>query len=205
MLRSDLFTFPPSRAYRMAMPELAERYWTAEDVRALPDDGNRYECIDGVLLVTPAPRNVHQDVVAEFFRVLYDYIRPLRPIRLRFLPADIEIVPRTLVQPDLYVAVPKPGRVRLDTWDAIGSLMLAVEVLSPSTARVDRGRKREFYQRAGVAEYWIVDHEARLVERWRPEDTRPEVVRGTLVWQPRERPEPLVIDLEALFSEALDD
>ena len=62
--------------------------------------------------------------------------------------------------------------------------LLAVEVLSPSTARADRTVKRRLYQRAGVPEYWIVDLEARLVERWRPADERPEVLTDTLTWRP---------------------
>ena len=78
-------------------------------------------------------------------------------------------------------------------------------MLSPSTARTDRGRKRECYQRAGVHEYWIVDHAARLVERWRPTDARPEIISGTLVWHPEGAATPLEIDLPALFREALGD
>ncbi len=188
----------------MAMPAVESRFWTAEDVRALPDDGNRYECIDGVLLVTPSPRDPHQDVVAGFFLALHPYVRALRPAKLRFSPADIEIVPRTLVQPDVYVAVPKADRDRVFGWDSIGGLLLAIEVLSPSTARVDRGRKREFYQRAGVGEYWIVDYHARLVERWRAGDERPEVLREAIEWQPRPGLAPLRIALVALFDEAVD-
>lgn len=77
-------------------------------------------------------------------------------------------------------------------------------MLSPSTARYDREVKRRLYQREGVPEYWIVDLDARSIERWRPSDEAPEVFRETLVWHPRGAGEPLAIDLLALFARALD-
>ncbi len=76
-----------------------------------------------------------------------------------------------------------------------------VEVVSPATARYDRTIKRALYQRVGVMEYWIVDLDARLVERWRPEDTRPEIVTDSLTWHPAGTSEPMVLDLEAFFKE----
>ena len=92
------------------------------------------------------------------------------------------------------------GRLSKDYADA-GRIILAVEVLSPSTARVDRHRKRLKYQSEGVAEYWIVDAGSRLVERWRPGDAEPEILTSTLVWQPPEMAERLTIDLVAYFAE----
>jgi Uma2 family endonuclease len=79
-----------------------------------------------------------------------------------------------------------------------------VEVASPSTARYDRGLKRRFYQRAGVPEYWIVDLDARIVERWRPGDARPEVLDGVLSWQPGPEAPALTIDLAAFFARVMD-
>jgi Uma2 family endonuclease len=81
--------------------------------------------------------------------------------------------------------------------------MLVVEVLSPSTARYDRQVKRRWFQRAGIAEYWIVDPDARLVERWRPAESRPEVLAGVLDWHPQGAGEALLIDLPALFESVL--
>ena len=74
-------------------------------------------------------------------------------------------------------------------------------MLSPSTARYDRTLKRKRYQRAGVPEYWIVDPDARVIERWRPEDERPEVASESLSWQPVPGTSPLLLDLPALFAE----
>ena len=74
-------------------------------------------------------------------------------------------------------------------------------MLSPSTARADRIVKRRRFQRAKVPEYWIVDLDARLVERWRPGDRRPEVLEERLEWRPESSLAPLVLDLPAFFRE----
>jgi Uma2 family endonuclease len=72
--------------------------------------------------------------------------------------------------------------------------------LSPSTARFDRTVKRPFYQRVGVPEYWIVDLDARLVERWRPSDERPEIIIGKLAWRPDGAQSELLLQLEELWE-----
>ncbi len=93
------------------------------------------------------------------------------------------------------------GRPARD-WRDITELRLVIEVLSPSTARYDRHLKRRRYQRARVSEYWIVDLDARLIERWRPDDQRPEILAERIVWQPDpEQPVHLDIDVEAFFAE----
>jgi Uma2 family endonuclease len=79
-------------------------------------------------------------------------------------------------------------------------LLLAVEVLSPSTARVDRQTKRRIYQNVRVPEYWIVDLNARLVVRWTRGDERPEVITGILEWQPRTEVQPLRVVLEEILG-----
>jgi Uma2 family endonuclease len=194
----------------MVMPAFRETYWTAERVRALPDDANRYECIDGELMVTPSPRPVHQLVVQELHLLLGPIVRAMRPATLFLSPADVELTPGDLVQPDLFICVPKPERTHVREWPDIGALLLAVEVLSPSTARVDRGRKREYYQRIGALEYWIVDPDTRSVERWSPEAARGERRRGRMTWTPASGTGHLAngdgveIDLDALFARALD-
>ena len=186
----------------MAMPNLAERHWTPEDVLALPEDGNRYECIDGALLVTPAPRALHQFVATEFYDLVAPFAKAQALGRLNWSPADIRIQARTLVQPDLFIALKTPDAAAIREWSDVGGLLLAVEVLSSTTARYDRGLKRLFYQRAGVHEYWIVDPDAALVERWRPADERPEILRESLRWHPGGAADTLEIDLPALFERA---
>jgi len=179
------------------MPETLQR-WTAAQVRELPDDGNRYEVVDGELLMTPAPSFDHQFVVGELFVVLRAYCKSVGLGHSTISPADIELDPATLVQPDVFVVPFHEGR-RPRRWQDIRELLLVVEVLSPSTARADRTVKRRRFQRAGIPEYWIVDVDARLIERWRPGDERPEIVTDQLRWQPQAAAAPFVLDLAAFF------
>ena len=89
-------------------------------------------------------------------------------------------------------------------WADFLTPLLVVEISSPGTARYDRVIKRPAFQGAGVAEFWIVDIDARLVERWRPADTRPEILIDRLVWTPPGATAGLELDLVAFFSALLD-
>ncbi|MEO7137519.1 MAG: Uma2 family endonuclease [Gemmatimonadales bacterium] len=168
-------------------------------VRTLPDDGKRYEIVDGELLVTPAPVRRHQRMVGQLFRLLADYVEQHGLGEALCSPADIGAGERTLVQPDLFVVPLMAGRPAND-WVEVRELLLAVEVLSPSTARADRHLKRRLYQREGVPECWIVDLDARLVERWHPGDERAELLADELVWQPNASVPPLRLDLSVVFG-----
>lgn len=181
----------------MGMPDTARRY-TVDEVLAFPDDGNRYELVDGELLVTPAPASKHQIVVTELTICIGQYLKRRPGIgRLLIAPADITWDREQLVQPDIFVV---PAGEVTSSWASIRTLLLAVEVVSPSSARGDRLTKRRLYQRQGVATYWIVDPDARLVEVWHPEDHRPEIVTDTLKWRVTPDAEELVIDLGRLFK-----
>lgn len=186
----------------MAMPKVV-RSWTRDEVLALPDDGNRYELVAGELLVTPAPRSLHQDAVLALYRWVEPFVRQHGLGHLSVAPADLKLRPGEINQPDLFVVPLVNGR-RPRAWPEYRRPLLVVEVSSPATARYDRVVKRPAYQDAGVAEYWIVDLDARLVERWRPGDARPEVLTERLQWHPAGAPEPLALELPALFSDLLD-
>ena len=160
-------------------------------VRALPDDGNRYEVVDGELLVTPAPAEWHQRAVAALLFELTLYARAHGDCEVLPSPADIE--------PDVFVQGLVDGRPSV-AWNTGAPLLLVVEVLSPSTARADRTTKRRRFQRARVPEYWILDLDARVIERWRPDDDRPEVLAETIAWRPEGAAEPLTIALPPLFA-----
>ena len=163
-------------------------------VRAFPEDGKRYEVIDGELLVTPAPRAVHQRAVRELAFALHEWIKEQAIGEVLMSPADLELEPHGLVQPDIFVA--PEGK----DWTDIRTLTLAVEVLSPSTERSDREKKRHLFSRVGVPEYWIVDCDRRCVERWRPGDEAPEVLTTTLEWLPDGARGSFVFDLVACFT-----
>lgn len=179
----------------MAMP--SPHTWTVEALQALPDDGQRYEVVAGELLVTPAPSWGHQDLAAWLHIRLQAYLQEDPVGHVKFAPQDIVVDDMTLVQPDLFVVPLIEGR-RPRSWDEAGRLLLAIEIVSPSSGRADRVVKRRLYQRMAVPEYWIVDPDARLVERWRPGDERPEVITGALRWRG------LTIDAAAMFADALD-
>lgn len=184
----------------MGMPAV-RMDWTAAEAIALPEDGNRYEVLDGELFVTPAPSLPHQGAVGELFLRLAAYVVRERVGWAFLSPADIVLSPRRLVQPDLFVV---PGSERRPAaWAEIHHLALAVEILSPRTARADRHRKRVIYQSHGVPEYWIVDLDARLVERWRPDDARPEILTERLEWRPRAEAAPFALELREFFDAAL--
>ena len=184
----------------MGMPLESPR-WTADLVRALPADGRRYELVSGELVVTPAPRGLHQVVLLALLRRLDAHLVATVAGHILWSPADISLGEDEVLQPDLFVYRTGTGR-QLRDWSDISGLLLVIEVTSPSTARYDRALKRPRYQRAGVPEYWVVDADARLVERWRPEDSRPEILTHVLAWQPIPGATALDLDLPALFTEA---
>ena len=184
----------------MAMPT-PKLEWTLEMVHALPDDGNRYELLDGELLVSPSPSYLHQRILLELYELLRPYVKALGGHETLLAPAAVTFSLRREFQPDLLVLPLIDGR-KAERFSDVGRLLLAVEVLSPSTASNDRYKKRVVYQDEGVPEYWIVDAAARMVERWRPGDSEPDVLVTEMPWQPLEAHLPLVIDLEGVFREA---
>ena len=116
----------------MAMPAQPTE-WTVEMVRALPDDGNRYEVIDGELFVTPAPSVFHQRAVVELLYLVGPYVKAHGIGEALIAPADVVVYgPRKFVQPDLFV-VPLVDGTLMRAWTDVGRLILAVEVISPST------------------------------------------------------------------------
>jgi Uma2 family endonuclease len=184
----------------MAMPaRVADLDWTVARAHALPDDGNRYEVLDGELFVTPAPTFRHQAAVDELHARLRAYVRAHGLGRAMFSPADITFSARRLVQPDLFV-VPAQRDAPQTSWADVKSLLLVVEVLSPGTARADRYRKRAIYLQEDVGEYWIVDAGLRLIERWRKSDAEPDILTTDLVWTPREGVAPFTLDVAAYFT-----
>src|SRR5699024_2011909 len=124
---------------------------TRVDMDAMPDDGHRYELIDGSLVVTPAPTPRHQRAVARLLVVLHSTC----PDNLDVLtaPLDEALASDTVVQPDLLVA----PRTAFTERDLPTAPLLAVEVLSPSTRNVDLALKHARYAEAGCPTYWIVD------------------------------------------------
>ncbi len=136
---------------------------TAADWLAFPDDGQRYEVVDGELYVTPPPATRHQVVCSELGFLLQLHLRASRLGQLIHGPVGVRSADDVVVEPDLVVVLAaNTGRIRKE-W-VLAPPDLVVEVLSPGTARRDLVVKRELYERGGVAEYWVVDPEANQVE-----------------------------------------
>ena len=186
----------------MGMPAARQRRWTRAEVLDLiernPLQTPRYEVVDGELFVTPSPRPIHQIAVAELLFALMTYCKATGIGEAITSPSDTELEPDTLVQPDVYV-VPRDEGMRMRTVNTGRRLLLATEVLSPSSQRGDRGKKRLLYQRR-VPLYWIVNLDARVVEAWRPDAVQPTILRDRLEWHPPGAPEPFTLDLQQYFA-----
>jgi Uma2 family endonuclease len=179
------------------MSMAAPIYYTADQVRAMPDDGNRYEVVYGELLVTPAPRLWHQVLVHRLSVAVEMYLRS-EPVGVVLnSPADISWGRDVLVQPDVFVVDPDEART-LD-WSRMRTLLLVAEVLSPSTSKGDRFLKRLRYREVGVPLYWVVDGDERSVEVWTPSDEFPRFERERLIWHPPGAREPFTLTLDQLF------
>jgi len=189
----------------MAMPLTHRSYpkrWTAYDVRALmeasPTHWPRYEAIDGELIVTPAPRLAHQEMLESLRDALKPYVARHALGRVLGSPADLELEKDSIIQPDLFVVPASLSHAR--EWADVTTLLLAIEVLSPTSTTRDRLIKRRLLQRVAVPEYWVVDLPRRRVERWRPGDRHAELLVSSLVWRPPGADEHLTIDLASLFT-----
>jgi len=185
----------------MAMPAYPTE-WTVDMVRALPDDGNRYEVIDGELFVTPAPTWTHQRAVLEMVMLVRPYVLEHRLGDVIIAPADVVFGPRNVVEPDLFV-VPLVEGVVPRAWEEVGRLLLTIEVLSPSTSRTDRREKRDLYKSKAVPDYWIVDVASAVIERCTPNDSLSEILSDVVEWQPDQFIPPLRIDVPAYFARVL--
>ena len=131
------------------------RPFTVDDLEGMPDDGNRYELIDGMLLVSPAPDWPHQEMGAELFFQLRLRFPP--GVRVLTAPFAARTGTDSEVQPDVLVA--RFADLNRNSKNLPVAPLLAVEVLSPSTRLKDLNLKKAHYERMGVASYWILDPE----------------------------------------------
>lgn len=136
------------------------------DYAGLPDDGKRYEIVDGILHVAPAASPAHQRAVARLYGILDRYFEARRLGEVFLAPIDLILTDHDVVQPGLMV-VADPAQVSARGIEA--PPLLAVEVLSASTASRDRNVKAQRYAALGIAHYWLVDPDARRLECYRLE------------------------------------
>ncbi len=147
-----------------------------DDFWSLPDDGNRYEIIDGKLYVTPAPAMRHQLVSMRLSNILHQHVISARIGHVFHAPAAVILGPHRQVQPDLFFI--SRERTKLVTSKEVdGPPDLAIEIVSPSSKKADRVVKSAAYADSGISWYWIVDPDGRTLEEYRLETGQYHLVR----------------------------
>ncbi len=178
---------------------LSTSAWTLAELDRLPDDGNKYEIVDGELFVTPAPSPAHEQLASVLHGILAPYVRAHRLGHV-YTPRAVVRADGSEVEPDLMV---RPATPMLpERWEQMPTPLLVVEILSRTTRRRDHEQKRGFYLRIGVAEYWMVDRWSRSIRvvRRHADDL---VAETALEWRPDGVGEALRIDVAAYFDEAM--
>ena len=178
--------------YRMGMALSVPRY-TIDDIERLPEDGNRYEVLDGMLIVTPSPSFGHQRVATDIAVRLGQAIGSLGVV---VAPGAIQRGDSTQLEPDVLVVPAAYGRV--EKWREIEEHWLAVEVLSRSSHIYDREFKRDAYLALGVREVWLVDARSKTIEVARAPG-RVDVVRDVIRWRVPGSEVVVAINLDELF------
>lgn len=183
------------RAYLMAMPLAVPRY-TIADLDGWPEDGNRYELLRGILLVTPAPGPPHQVVLGRLTIALSTYLGSTGPAIL-VTPGVVQHADDTQLEPDLLVF---PSRLADQaSWRHITGWWLAVEVSGPASRIYDRDFKRAAYLGLGVREFWRLDLRDRRLYRSRGDEIETPFV-DRMNWHPPEMAAPCTLDIGALFG-----
>lgn len=171
-------------------------HYTVDDLANFPDDGNRYELLDGVLLVTPGPNTGHQVIASRIQARLSETVQS-NGLAYVVGPGVVVRLPNTQLQPDILVfaATYKP-----DTdWRKINDHWLAIEVLSRSSKIYDREFKKDAYFALGVQQVWLVDRWDKSIEVWRSPSSR-KVARTTLAWRAPDGEASMALDLEEVFA-----
>ena len=170
-------------------------FYTVDDLATFPDDGNRYELLDGVLLVTPLANQEHQVIAARLIHLLLEALAgsPVRVVG----PGAVMSEPKTQLEPDVLVYPSRfPVNVR---WSEVTEHWLAVEIFSPASRIYDREFKRDAYLNLGVREVWLVDADSRSVEISRAPGAS-EHVSDVITWRPPTLDVNVRIELADLFA-----
>ncbi|MBI5292999.1 MAG: Uma2 family endonuclease [Chloroflexi bacterium] len=149
-----------------APPQLTTRRMTYAEYRAMPDDGKRYELVDGVLREMadmPAPTLAHQLVSRGLFRKLDGYVAERKLGQMLYAPVDVYLADDLSYQPDI-LFVANESRAKLTNDEVIGPPDLVVEIVSPASRNIDRKEKAANYANHGVREYWLVYPDAWIIE-----------------------------------------
>lgn len=179
----------------MAMAIMVPHY-TVDDLANFPDDGNRYELLDGVLLVTPGASLGHQVIASRIQARLSNTVQ-LPGLAYVVGPGVVVRLPNTQLQPDILVF---PTTYKPDTdWRKIKENWLAIEVLSRSSKIYDREFKKDAYFALGVQQVWLVDRWTKSIEVWRSRSSK-KIARKTLAWRAPTGDASMALDLEEVFA-----
>lgn len=185
----------------MAMPVTVPRY-TIKDLESFPDDGNRYELLDGILLVTPQPAPLHQVVTARIVAALTIYLKDSGKAIVAS-PGSVEVEPNIHLEPDVLVVPVEAFAAGLDEetrWSSVRSWWLAVEVSGPGSRVYDRDHKRPAYLDLGVREVWRVDLRDKCAFVSLVGASRETRIENRVTWLPPGMAEPMVLELPPLFA-----
>lgn len=180
----------------MLLPQITLPKYTIADLDSFPDDGQRYELLQGFLLVTPAPGAPHQLTASRFITALSNYLDAHAFVTG---PGVVEREPDIHLEPDVLV-FPRPMPPS-QKWKDLSGHWLAVEVYSRGSRKYDHDYKRDAYLALGVREVWLVDRTERVVLVSRSDGTRDVRVTDTLRWHPPEVEAEFVLPLERLFAD----
>ena len=183
------------QGYRMHMATRVRR-WTRTDLTRLPDDGNRYEVLDGELFVTPQAAKRHQRIAVKLVLALEPWCIQ-HGVGYLVGPGSVPFGKNEL-QPDVQVIPGLEPRGEV-AWTDCPLPILVCEILSDSTAHRDLGKKRDAYLRIGIPTYWVVDPDQRRVLVWTTGAREAMVVTDVLRWQPRPDVPPLEIPLASIL------
>ena len=145
--------------------------WTYEDYLAFPEDGKRYEIVEGDCYMSPAPRPKHQDISFRLTAFLYRHLQKTRQGRAFAAPTDVILSDTNIVQPDLLVVLAACASIITEK-NIQGAPDIVIEIISETSRKTDEITKKKLYERYGVLEYWIVDPELELVKIYRLSDGR---------------------------------
>jgi Uma2 family endonuclease len=181
-------------------PPAAPYTWNYSEYARFPDDGNRYEVIDGEVLVTPAPSPQHQNVLGRLFVAMHECVVK-HGLGVVLLDVDVLFATGHFLRPDL-VFVTADHRDGISDRGIEVPPRLIVEIQSPTSGSIDRMKKPRRYGDFGVPEYWVLDPVAREVLVWRfaTGAREPEIHLDVFEWRPHGQHEPLVLDPVSLFA-----
>jgi Uma2 family endonuclease len=174
---------------------------SAPEFRQLPEGPPYFQLIKGELFMSPSPRWRHQQIVLNIASAIREHLRKHRVGKVTIAPSDVELSPDDVYEPDIYFV--SKARVGIFTEQgASGAPDLVIEVLSPSTARLDRGPKREGYAAAGVRELWFVEPRQRKIEIYTLQGSELALVRTAGIGDTIETPliPELTLDVREIFE-----